>query len=260
MTIIGILGLFFVLSFLGVYLYFGLVRRKSADYTFRPIQAFQKIQRAIGLSVENGTRFHFSLGRGQVNAVESAVTFVGLRMLERVTRTISASDRPPVVTSGDGAITVLSQDTLQSTYRDLAEDAQYDSTAALMTGPTPFSFAAGSIPVIADEKVSANLLIGHLGSEVTLLTDAAERHNGASLAGTDNLDGQAVLYAAADEPLIGEEVYVGGAYLQAGRMHEASLRAQDVFRWVVVILLILGAVLKILGLDDNLISILTGGS
>lgn len=257
---IGIIGLIFVLAFLGVYVYFGLVRRKSVEYLFRSIPAFQKFQRAIGLSVEDGTRLHFSLGRGQVNAVESAVTFVGLRMLERVTRTISASDRPPVVTSGEGAITVLSQDTLQSTYRDLAEDAQYDPSAVLMPGPTPFAYAAGSIPIIADKKVSANLLVGHLGSEVALLTDAAERNNGVSLAGTDNLDGQAVLYAAADEPLIGEEVYVGGAYLQAGRMHEASVRTQDVFRWVVVTLLILGAVLKLLGLDDNLISILMGGS
>jgi hypothetical protein len=36
-------------------------------------------------------------------------------------------------------------------------------------------------------------------------------------------------------------MYAGGAYLGAGPMHEASLHAQDVFRWVIAGLIILFA-------------------
>jgi hypothetical protein len=250
----------FVLVFWGALLFFGVLRRKSFAMELREIPAFQRIQRAIGISVEDGSRLHFSLGRGPINAFEGAVALVGLRMLERVTRIISISDRLPVVTSGDGAVNVLSQDTLQSTYRQLGEEAQYDPVAGRLTGPTPFSFAAGIIPLIEDEQVSANILVGHFGSEVALFTEAAERSGGTTLAGTDNLNGQAVLYAAADEPLIGEEAYAGGAYLQAGSMHTASLRVQDIFRWVLVVLLVLGALLKLVGLEDILLVLLTGGA
>lgn len=258
MSVPGIIGFLFVLIFWGLLLFFGVFRRR-AEVQLREIPAFQRIQRAIGLTVEDGTRLHFSLGRGAINAFQGAVALVGLRMLERVARIISVSDRLPVVTSGDGAVNVLSQDTLQSTYRQMGEEAQYDPLMGRLTGPTPFSFAAGSIPVIHDEHVSANILVGHFGSEIAFFTEAAERSGGSTLAGTDNLDGQAVIYAAADEPLIGEEVFAGGAYLQAGPLHTASLQVQDIFRWVVVVLLLLGALLKLLGLENILLALLTGG-
>lgn len=260
MSVPGIIGFLFVLVFWGALLFFGVLRRQALDIQLREIPAFKRIQRAIGISVEDGSRLHFSVGRGAINALEGAVAIVGLRMLERVTRIISVSDRLPVVTSGDGSVNVLSQDTLQSTYRQLGEESQYDPTAGRLTGPTPFSFAAGAIPLISDEQVSANILVGHFSSEAALFTEAASRNNGTTLAGTDNLDGQAVLYAAADSPLIGEEVYAGGAYLQAGTMHTASLRVQDIFRWVLIVLLLLGALLKLLGFEQIMLTIFMGGT
>jgi len=82
------------------------------------------------------------------------------------------------------------------------------------------------------------------------------------VAGTDNLPAQAVLYATAHEPLIGEELYAGGAYLNAGIMHDASLQTQDIFRWALIIVIILGILAKLLGLDimiENLIEEMIGG-
>jgi hypothetical protein len=73
-----------------------------------------------------------------------------------------------------------------------------------------------------------------------------------TLAGTDSLPGQAVLYATAHEPLIGEELYAGGAYLNAGPMHEASLRTQDIFRWMLVVVILLGTVAVLFGLDETI--------
>jgi hypothetical protein len=49
------------------------------------------------------------------------------------------------------------------------------------------------------------------------------------------------MYAAAHDPLIGEELFAGGAYLDVNPMHEASLHAQDVARWIIVGLIVLSA-------------------
>jgi hypothetical protein len=95
--------------------------------------------------------------------------------------------------------------------------------------------------------MGANLLIGSFGSEVALITEASDRSESLTLAGTDNLTGQAVLYATAQEPLIGEDTYAGGAYMGAGGMHQASLTAQDILRWVIILALLIGAVLKLVG-------------
>jgi hypothetical protein len=117
-----------------------------------------------------------------------------------------------------------------------------------MTGTTPFAYAAGAISSVKEESVSANLLVGHFGPEVVLLTDAAEQENAYTIAASNAPTAQAVLYATAEDPLIGEELFAGGAYLQAGPFHQASLRAQDVLRWILVVILLGGALLQMIGI------------
>jgi hypothetical protein len=112
---------------------------------------------------------------------------------------------------------------------------------------TPFAYAAGTLPVISNEQTAAHILAGHFGSEVALIADAAERSQNLTLAGSDSLPAQAILFAAAQEPLIGEELYAAGAYVNAGPLHTASLHAQDVFRWLLVLGILIGVILKLAG-------------
>ena len=105
--------------------------------------------------------------------------------------------------------------------------------------------------MIFDDAISANLMIGSFGNEAALITSAGERSQTKTLAGTDNLPGQAILYATAHDPLIGEELYAGGAYMDANPMHEASLHAQDIFRWAIIGLVI---ILSLAGLLQGLVA------
>lgn len=248
MTASGVAGLIFVLFFLGLVLIFILLGRNGVrpGRQLREIPAFDSLKRAVGLAVEAGARLHLSLGRGNITGQQSAVGLVGLSMLERIARSTTAGDRPPVATSGEGSLAVLSQDTLRGAARYTG--AAYDPLSGRLTGVTPFSYAAGVLPVIHDEDVGASLLVGNFGSEIALITEASERAGSLTLAGTDNLPGQAVLYASAQEPLIGEEVFAGGAYLGVNAAHAASLRAQDVLRWLLILAMLLGAIGKLAGL------------
>ena len=88
--------------------------------------------------------------------------------------------------------------------------------------------------------------MGNFGVEAALLTEAAERTNTFTLAASDNLVAQAVLYATAQEPLIGEELYAAGAYMDAGSVHSASLTVQDILRWLIIIVILLGALVQLL--------------
>lgn len=243
----GILELSFVLVFLFLILLFLVISIRRPERYLRKSEAFQKLAKAIGLAVEAGQRLHISLGHGAVNGAQSASALVGLSMLQRIARSASASDLPPVVTSGDASLAILSRDTLQGVYRVIGAQDQYDPISGQLSGLTPFTYAAGVLPVIADQQVSATVLAGHFGAEVALITDASERSGGTTLAGSDSLAGQAVLYATADDILVGEELFAGGAYLQAGPAHLASVRAQDVMRWLLVGALLLGSFLKLVG-------------
>jgi len=246
-TISGLSNLVFILLFFGLIILFAASGRNRPGKELRQIPAFVKLRRAIGLAVEAGSRLHFSLGRGTITGPESAAAFVGLSMVDQMARSASTGDSPPIVTTGDPALAILAQDTLKSAYQDIGLIGQYERTSSQLLGITPFSYAAGALPVVGDKTSANNILVGNFGPEVALLADGSEQSGNLTLAGTDDISAQAILYAMATEPLIGEELYAGGAYVQSNPIHTASLRAQDVMRWLLVGFILGGIVMKLLG-------------
>lgn len=239
-------GLLLILLTVGMMLAFA-ARRGGAARSAREVRAFSRLREAIGRAVEEGTRLHLSSGHGGVITPQSASTLAALTLLRRAADLTSASDRPPVATAGESLTTLLADDLLQAAYRT-ATGLQAPFIGGRLSGLTPFSYAAGALPVMYDEAVSANILLGHFGLEAALLTDAAERKHAFTIAGSDSLSAQSVFYATAEEALLGEDLYAASAYLHPAPMHLASLRAQDVLRWLIVLIVLVGALLKAGGL------------
>ena len=247
MSIENIIGLIIVVAGMGLILIFSLPAANKKKPVFRPIPAFQRLRRGIGLAVEQGTRLHISLGKGDLLSSNNTSALVGLTSLERIARLSTASDRPTVATSGSGSIAILSQDSLRAAYRTANAAEQYDPDRGRLAGPTPFSYVAGVLPVVRSEHISTHLLIGNFGPEIGLVTDEADQVSAFTLASSDSLPAQAVLYATTQEPLIGEELYAVPAYLQAGPFYSASVRAQDILRWVLAAGVLAGVFLNLVG-------------
>lgn len=216
---------------------------KQKPPSFREIPAFRQVERAINLVVEDGTRLHVSLGRGNLLSSFGAAALVGLTVLRKLGESTSLSDHPPVSTSGDGVLNLVAQDTLRTAHEAVAKRIPFDMTRSSLTGLSPFSYAAGTLPTIYDEKVSTNVLIGNFGVEIGLLTDAVEREGSALVAASDNLPAQSILYATTPNSLIGEELFAAGAYYKMGDLHISSVMLQDIFRWVLIGLIIVGAII-----------------
>ena len=233
--------LFSVILLLGLFLL-----KDRVKASFRDIPAFSKLSKSLGTAVEDGSRIHFSLGASDITSSRTAASFASLSVLRQSAELSASSDKSPLATSGNAPLSILSQDSLRTAHQIAGATQQYDATSGRLTGVTPFSYAAGTLPAIYDEDISVNVLTGGFGTEVGLLSDAAERKNSFTLAGTDALPAQAILYASANEALIGEELYASGAYLNAGRTHLVSLYVQDILRWLIVGALIVGAGMKLL--------------
>ena len=216
--------------------------------SFRDIPAFRKFDQAIGTAVEDGTGIHFSLGSSGITNPRTATSFAALSLMRHAAGFSAASDQAPIATSGDATLTILSQDNLRTAHYFAGAEQSYKANSGRLAGVTPFSYAAGVLAPIYDENISANVLVGGFGVEAGLLSDAAARKQSFTLAATDSIPAQAVLYASASEPLIGEELFASGAYLETGRAHLVSLYVQDVLRWLIVAALIGGAAMKLAGL------------
>lgn len=224
-----------------------LLKRRSPAH-LREIPAFARLSRSLGLSVEDGTRLHVSLGHGSLLDPRGGSALAGLAMLRVIAERTSASDKPAVASAGEAAIGLLTQDSIQAGYQAAGEGDFYVPTTGRVTGLTPFGYAAGAMLIVRDEDVSASVLAGHFGPEIALLTESADRENQTVIGASDNLSGQAVLFASTQDALIGEELFAAGAYLGMGASHAASLIVQDVLRWLIILALLGGAFAKFAGL------------
>jgi hypothetical protein len=224
-----------------------LKRGKAPRQGLRVIPALEALRKAVGLSVEDGRRLHISLGSASILDSDNASALVGLSALEQLTQISMSSDRPAVCTTGNGSLAILAQDSMRYAYRSGNAMDQYDPDQAFLAGVTPFSYAVGAIPSARDPQTSANIFIGHFGPEIALMNDAATQKGIFTLAASDSLSAQAAIFATADETLIGEELFALPAYLQNTPTALASLRAQDVLRWVIIVIMLVGAILKLAG-------------
>lgn len=221
--------------------------KRRAPARLREIPAYTKLARALGLSIEDGRRLHISLGHGSLLDARGGSAFAGLAFLRNVAERTSVSDMPSVASAGDPTLGLLTQDTLQAGYQAAGVDELYVPTAGRITGYTPFSYAAGAMHIAPNENVSMNIVLGHIGPEAALLTEASDRNAIPLIGASDDLAGQSILFANSQEPLIGEELFAAGAYLNADAAHAASLTVQDIFRWLVILALLGGAAAKFVG-------------
>lgn len=223
------------------------IKRKSPP-AFREIAALTRLKKAAGLAVEDGTRLHVSLGRGGLVSPRGAASLSALALLRQIGEQTSISDRPPVATSGDPVLAALSQDTLQAACQSVGVDELFQPTSGRLGGLTPFSYAAGAMTVARQEQVSTDVLMGDFGAEVGLLTEASERENSTLIAATSEPSAQAILFASATEPLVGEELFAAPAYIGNDPAQRASLQAQDILRWLIILALLAAAGLKMAGM------------
>lgn len=222
--------------------------RRGSVVHVREIPGLNRLLRAFGLSVEDGKRLLVALGSQSLLTRNAGTALAGLGLLRAVSEKAAASDRPPVAVTGDPAVALLAQASIHAAFRAAGATELFQPVSGRLTGLTPFSSAAASMPILHDEGVSVAVLLGQFGPEAALLADAASRSQALLIGGTGDLAGQAVLYATATESLLGEELFAGPAFTGGSPASIASLSVQDILRWVAVLGLIIGVALKLLGM------------
>lgn len=222
-------------------------RRRASPPVLRRIEAFHSLPQTVGQAVETGRRLHLTLGTGNLGQGSTAATLAGVVLLDQISAAAVVSDKPPIVTAADGATMLLAQDTLRNVYTRQNALARYDHYSSQVAGLTPISFGAAQTTLQKDEAVAGTILIGSIGAEAVLLAEAGRRQGVTTVAGSDNPATQAMLFATADHPIIGEDLFAGGAYIGGAPAHVGSLQAQDVMRLIIGGVIVLGVILRTMG-------------
>lgn len=225
-------------------------RKKSRSIRqqhFRKIVAIARLRGSVGLSVEDGSRVHVSLGNGDLTEATNPSAMVGLDTLHRIGQLSFTSDQPPVCTSGNGGFTLLSKDVLHTVAGETNTRDTYNADHGHLTGINPLAYALGAMEVMAKPGVKTNVLMGSYGPEVGFLTTTAEENDAFTLAASDSIVAQSVFMATTRDVLFGEELYAVPAYLVHRAASVGSLRMQDILRYLIGAVLVVGTLFKLIG-------------
>ncbi len=227
---------------------FRLAGRRGLKPALRRLDGYEAVPEQVGQVIESGGRLHVSLGPNSIVGRETGVTLAGLAMLDATTNAAAAGDRPVLATTADGtALWVMSDVTRRAAAGRRAEGGA-PAEGAFLVALDSTALAGGLTSLTRDEDVRASVLFGSFGPEVALAAEAGHRANIPQTVASDRLDAQAAGYAMADHLLIGEELFAARAYLDERPGALAGLLTQDVLRWLVVGLIVIGALLQTLGL------------
>jgi len=237
----GLLAAAAVVIFTAVFL---LTRRYILS--FKRMKSIKRLTNAIDESTAAGKRVHIGLANSQFLSPLNASSLVGLEVLRQVEQNCLASDSPAVASGSDAATVILARDVVNTINRVRGQETLFDPGLARQTGFNPLTYALGTAAANRGDEVQAQLVMGDFGSEVLFVQDAVSMTGGYSLLVSNTVSGQAAAYVASDEPLIGEELFALPALLSENNIHKASLTAQDVLRWLIIILILAGVLFKII--------------
>lgn len=207
----------------------------------RAIPAYEHLPLLIGAAIEADRPMHLSFGGAGIGGENTVLSLVSAELFYQIAQRAATGETAPLFTMSDPTAIPLAQDTLRRAYFSRNRIERYDggSIQWYPSGPQSLAFAAALTAVQHNDRVISNVLAGSFGAEMALVLDAATRRDVTSIATSDRLDGQAVAFAMSDYPLIGEEVFAAGAYLQGSGSQLGGVAATDVLRWLLILFLVL---------------------
>ncbi len=245
------------LLFLPLFFFAQWAVKRGIKLSLRPIAGYAVLKGLPGRSAEAGEPVHLSLGTSGVGDKFTADTAAALNILEYLAERGAISANPPIVTCSHPTTLPVAKDLMRRAYRRQGYPEEYDPARTRLIAPDPFlgtqgqggafAYAAGAMHLLSHQKLVANVMVGHFGDEFLLLGEVGARQNLTQIGGTSSERVLPFVNATMTHPLIGEEIYAGGAYLSDKPAHLGSLFAQDVIRWFLVAGTVVAILLRTLG-------------
>ena len=221
-----------------VVLTLAVLSRTARGASLRRIAAYEVMAQAPTRAAESDLPIHVGLGSGAVGSEDALQTAAAVQIVRYLTAGGAAGSARTILTAGDGTVAAAAMGAVDANPHADAE--------TLFAGPGPMAYAAGAKAMAPVEPMATNVLLGQFGDEGLWLAGALSSGTHTPVGGTGEPSAAALMYAAMDDAVVGEEVYAAGAYL-GDHNQVASLVAEDLLRWLGVAAIVLGTLAVSLG-------------
>ncbi|MBN1296083.1 hypothetical protein JXA80_04835, partial [bacterium] len=228
-----------VLFFVLVALFIELARRGWVTYV-RPIAGMNEIVNAIGRATEMGRPILYVLGLG---APDEIATIASYTILARVARRTAEYRTTLIVPCNEPIVMTIAQETVKNAYIEAGHPDAYNEDMVYFVTSMQFAYVAAVNGIMLRERTATNCYFGKFYAESLLLSETGNIAGSIQVAGTDEVAQLPFFVTTCDYTLIGEELYAASAYLGRDPLLLGALKAQDLAKAIIMLLIIIGTIL-----------------
>jgi len=227
--------------------------RKSQGHVaeIRRLAACDAIDEAIGRAVETNRPTFFTPFFSTLADDRAPQTIAGLSVLDYVAHECAKKGSRLITLYNWADSGPLIDSILSQAYFAEGVPEDYNRERDLIFQPR-YSSAFGSIDLIKRENVGSAIMIGYAFYSSVLVSSVIKQIGAFTISGTAHISMLAFFVGASDYVLLGEEIYAAGAYLSKNETTLSTLEAQDINKYITLILILISMVVFNLGFSGIL--------
>ncbi len=236
---------FIIMIILSVIIFYFIVHaRRNPNMFLRKISGLDAVDEALGRATEMGKPVLFVHG---LTGMGSISTIAAISILGRIARKIADYDANLKVVNNDPIVMSVSQEVVKESYLEAGRPDAYNPDNVFLVASEQFPYVAAVGGIMTRERPAANFFVGYFYAEALILAETGASTGAIQIAGTDAYTQLPFFITTCDYTLIGEELYAASAYLSREPMLVGTLRAQDVGKGILIVILISGTILASFG-------------
>ena len=221
--------------------------RSGVEIRIRRIPGLEAVEEAVGRATEMGRPILYCPG---LDSMDEVATVASMNVLGEVAKRVAHYETPILVPNRDPFVMTVAQQVVREAYTAAGRPDLYREEDVYYSTYSQFGYAANVCGTMMREKPATNFYIGKFYAESLVMAETGNATGAIQIAGTDS-DAQLPFFiCSCDYTLIGEELYAGSAYLSREPLLLGTLKAQDIAKVSMIVLLVAGSLLAALGIVD----------
>ena len=210
----------------------------------RKIAGLNAIEEAIGRATEMGRPVLYVPG---IDDMDNIQTIASMVILNDVARLAGTYGTPVIVPVCRPFVVPVAEEAVKQGFLNAGRPELYNPDNVRYLSDEQFAFTAGISGIMMREGTAANLYMGSFFAESLILAETGFSTGAIQIAGTANVHQLPFFVAACDYTLIGEELYAASAYLSSEPKLLGALKASDLAKLIILILVALGCIAETAG-------------
>ena len=217
---------------------------KRRELFVRRLAGVDAIEDAVGRSTEMGRPVLYVTG---VEETQDIQTIASLLILGHVAKITAEYDTDLRVANAFPLTMVIAEEVVRQGYANAGRADAHRPENVMFISSEQFAFAAGVNGIILRERPATNIYFGRFYAESLMLAETGFLTGAVQIAGTGELTQLPFFISACDFTLLGEELFACSAYLTREPNQLALLKAGDVMKVVIAVLVVAFTVFATLG-------------